>query len=88
MANQATGTAPKVEEKTTETKAQAFVRLANSRVGKALAAISVVSNLASPNYEYTPEQADKIIQALTSEIAVLASKFAKPEASAKTGFTL
>jgi hypothetical protein len=71
-----------------ETKAQAFVRLANPRVSKALSAIEIIGNLASPNYEYTEDQAKKIVDALTSEVATLAAKFAKPEAATKKGFSL
>lgn len=71
-----------------ETKAQAFVRLANGRVSKALQAIEVIGNLASPNYEYTPAQADKIIGALTAETDALKARFAKPDAVAAKGFSL
>lgn len=85
MAEPKTAPAP-VEPK--ETRAQTFVRLANARVGRALGALSVIGNLASPNYEYTDEQAAKIVAVLQSEVDALKAKFAKPEAAAKTGFTL
>lgn len=71
-----------------ETKAQAFVRLANPRVSKALSQIELIGNLTSSNYEYTSEQADKIVSALTAEVEALKAKFAKPEAAAKSGFSL
>lgn len=81
--DQTTATAPE------ETKADKFKRLAESRVSKALSAIATIGGLASKtNYEYTPEQVEKIIGALNAEVTVLANRFAKPEAVAKGGFSL
>lgn len=83
-----TAKAPAASTKPAETKSQTFVRLANSRVGKAMGALSVIGNLASPNYEYTDDQAAKIVAALQSEVDALKAKFAKPEAAVKSGFSL
>jgi len=81
----ATATTPAPEK----SKAEKFKTLAETRTGKALSAIAVIGGLASTtNYEYTQEQVDKIIGALTAEVAVLANRFANPKAVAKGGFSL
>jgi hypothetical protein len=59
---------------TTETKAEAFVRLANKRVPKALTAIRVISNLA--NYPGTVAQKNKIVATLRTAVEDLEYKFA------------
>lgn len=53
-----------------------FVRLAESRVAKAIDSLRVIGNLSNrSNYEYTEEDARKIISALQAELAVLKGKF-------------
>ena len=53
-----------------------FVRLAESRVAKAIDSLRVIGNLSNrSNYEYTDEDARKIISALQSELVVLKGKF-------------
>lgn len=48
-----------------ESKSAKFVRLANRRVNQALKHIGYVRNLANrQNYEYTPEQAAAVVQAI------------------------
>lgn len=70
-----------------ETKAAKFTRLAQRRMTDALKRIARVGNLASKsNYEYTPEQADKMVSALGDAIADVSRKFAGSDSKA-TGFT-
>jgi hypothetical protein len=45
---------------TPETKAAKFSRLASARVKRAVKVINLVGSLASPQYEKTPAQVDKI----------------------------
>ncbi len=54
-----------------ETKNERFVRLANSRLRKAVEAIRTMQNLGSSNYESTEEQRTFILEALDKEITVL-----------------
>ena len=59
-----------------ETKAQAFVRLANPRVQSTLDKIRILGNLSNQgNYEYTDGQVDKIEAALTKAVADTISLF-------------
>lgn len=58
-----------------ETKADRFKRLGSHRIGRALKAIQRVGNLASANYEYTPEQVQKLSDALTTELKLTLAKF-------------
>jgi uncharacterized small protein (DUF1192 family) len=58
------------------TKRSNFIRLAESRVTKALKSIKVIGNLSNKaNYEYTDQDINKIINALQAEITVLKSRF-------------
>jgi hypothetical protein len=58
------------------TKRSNFIRLAESRVTKALKSIKVIGNLSNKaNYEYTDQDINKIINALQAEINVLKSRF-------------
>lgn len=82
MANTAT------EEKN-ETKREKFVRLANSRTGKALDAIANLAGLASPtNYEYTAEDWTKIFSALEGEMTKLQGRVKNPSTKVEGGFSL
>ena len=47
-----------------ESKQDRFRRLALRRIPKALRALESIRKLSSSNYEYTPEQAEKIITTL------------------------
>lgn len=50
-------------------KSAKFVELANKRVNRALKDIKLISNLSNrQNYEFTEEQAKKIIKALQHEV--------------------
>lgn len=69
-----------------ETSAQTFVRLAESRVTKAIKAIELLENLT--HYEHTKEQSQKIVAALTTategvQDALLNPKSRKQEATFK-----
>jgi len=53
-----------------------FVHLANRRVTVAIRHIRLIGNLANRRaYEYTDDEAKKIIQALTEEVAMLRLRF-------------
>lgn len=65
------------EEHNTETKAEAFVRLATVRTRKSLKMISLIGNLSGPQYEATPEQIDKIEAALMAQIDATMKKLRK-----------
>lgn len=60
-----------------ETRAEAFSRLANARLPKTVKRLRQLGNLASGNYDYTPEQASTLIGVLRSEIDKLEAKFNK-----------
>lgn len=70
-----------------ETKAEAFVRLAEQRMTNALKYIGLIGNLAGPTYERTPEQAEQIMSALQGAVDGVKEAFKgnKPTAS---GFRL
>lgn len=78
----------KTEEKT-ETKREKFVRLANSRTGKALDAIANLAGLASPtNYEYTEADWAKVFSALEAEMTKLQARVKNPSTKVEGGFSL
>ena len=57
------------EKMTSRDKAAKFIELANKRVNKALKDLKLVGNLTNKkNYDYTEEQAKKIIKALQKEV--------------------
>ena len=57
-----------------ETRVQTSIRLANTRVNKALQSLTMVSNLASPRYELTRGQWDQIFAALDQALAGVKKK--------------
>jgi len=70
-----------------ETKVGKFKRLGSAYTAKALHRIRLVGNLsARTNYEYTPEQVQKIEQALYTAVEETMAKF--NEAKIATGFSL
>lgn len=69
-------------------KEERFVVLAQKRVGRAMIAIRLVGNLASPNYKYTSEQTDKIVSALQAELDAVYSGFTSIKGVEKVTFTL
>lgn len=53
-----------------------FVELANKRVNAAIRAIRLVGNLANrSNYEYTEDEAKRIVRAIQKELDVTRAKF-------------
>ena len=76
------------ENKSEETKAAKFQRLAVNRTNKALDAIASIGGLSNKgNYEYTEEQVAKIFGALEAELTKLQGKF-KGTVKEEAGFTL
>ena len=60
-----------------ESKADRFKRLAESRVGNAVKKIEIIGNLAGSNYEFTPEQVEKILTTLKAAVGEVETKFQK-----------
>ena len=59
-----------------ETQSDKFLRLAESRVTKAIKCIRLIGNLANKhNYDYTSKEAEKIVDALESELKSLKHRF-------------
>lgn len=78
----ATATAP------TESNADRFKRVAGNRTAKALDAIGIIAGTSKKtNYEYTEEQAAKIVTALRSKVDEVERAFAG-HVSVNTGFEL
>lgn len=60
----------------TRDKAEKFIELANKRVNKALKDIQLVGNLANrQNYDFTEDQAKKIVRALQQEVDAVKQTF-------------
>lgn len=64
-----------------EKREEKFKRLANSRTNAALQKLRLIANLANKsNYEWTEEEAKKIISVLEEQMRVVKSKFtSKPK---------
>ena len=57
-------------------KSDKFKELARSRVNRAINMIRLIANLGNKaHYDYTPEQARKIVKALDSEVKNVSTKF-------------
>lgn len=70
-------------------KAAKFVELANRRVNRVIRDLQLVSNLANrQNYEYTEEQAKKIIKVLQYEVELVKQSFTLSGDSGKSVFKL
>jgi hypothetical protein len=70
-------------------KSAKFVELANKRVNRAIRDLKLVANLSNrQNYEYTDEQAKKIVRALQQELDTVRHSFAAEDSTAKNGFSL
>jgi ABC-type Fe3+-hydroxamate transport system substrate-binding protein len=66
-----------------------FVELANKRVNATILQIRLVGNLSNKkNYEYTTEEARKIIRALQREIDDLKIRFKGEESDGDSNFTV
>lgn len=74
---------------TTRDKAKKFVELANKRVNRAIKDIQLVGNLANrQNYEFTEEQARKIVKALQQEVDTLKQNFSTTGDASRNDFKL
>ncbi len=70
-------------------KAGKFVELATKRVNRAINDLRLISNLSNRNnYDYTDEQAKKIVRTLQKEIDLVKSNFDQAANSAKKEFRL
>ena len=70
-------------------KAAKFVDLANKRVNRAIKDIQLVGNLANrQNYEFTDDQARKIVKALQQELDAIRHSFLVAGESSKSDFRL
>lgn len=68
-------------------KASNFAKLANARMEKALAAISVIGNLSNKgSYTYTPAQIQGMYDALTGQVDKTFRYFNPDSKEASTGF--
>lgn len=64
-----------------------FVRIANKRIPKTLAAINGIANLSGPGYIKSPEQVKAIVAALKDAVQSVEQKLSGAKAAA-TGFQL
>lgn len=70
-------------------KAAKFVELANKRVNRAIKDLKLVANLSNrQNYEFTDEQARKIVKALQQEVELVKQSFLSNEENNQTIFKL
>lgn len=67
---------------TEETKAEKFIRLRDLRLAKVLDGLRILSNITNPrDYDYTPEQAQEVIDQLQERVDALAADFGLPPRS-------
>lgn len=59
----------------TETKHQKYIRMVDARLPKAIHAIELLENLASTNYENTPEDAQALVDALEGAVTGVRNAF-------------
>ena len=76
-----------VDDVAGESKSDKFKRLASKRVVNAIQKIELITNLAAPSYEYTPEEVAKILTALQGSVDKVKSAFSKQKIE-KTVFKL
>jgi ABC-type Fe3+-hydroxamate transport system substrate-binding protein len=70
-------------------KSAKFVELANKRVNRAIKDIKLIGNLSNrQNYEYSEDQAKKIVKALQGEVEALKQSFSSNEESSQNVFKL
>ncbi len=66
-----------------------FLELANKRVNRAIKDLSLIANLANrKNYEYTEEEAKKILRALQNEVDHVKHNFTIGIQSSKSDFKI
>ena len=72
-----------------EDKSKKFKRLAENRVSNAIQKIKLIGNLSDPyNYDYTEDEASKIIRAIKSEYEDMVASFKKGLKKNKNSFKL
>jgi len=72
-----------------ETGRDKFVRLATSRVNKAIKSIQVVGNLSNrSNYSYTEADVEKIFRALQNELKTCRQRFSNEKSDERSSFSL
>jgi hypothetical protein len=70
-------------------KGAKFVELANKRVTRAIKDIQLIRNLANrQNYEFTEDQAKKIIRALQNEVDQVRRSFSASDDAGRNEFRL
>ena len=75
--------------KMSESDRDKFVRLANSRVNKAIRAIRVVGNLSNrSNYSYTEDDVEKIFRALQEELKGCRKRFSRERSEGSDEFKI
>lgn len=74
--------------KRAQEKAAKFIEVAQKRVAKAIQAVRFINNLASPNYVYTQEQVDKIVNGLQAEVDTVYEAFKAKKGKEKVSFSL
>lgn len=76
-------------DKTTSARALKFRELAEKRVAKAFKAIRLIGNLSNKtNYNYTDEEAKKIVKALQNEVSAVKRQFSESGNSDEIRFKL
>ncbi len=74
---------------TERNKAEKFIELANKRVNKSIKTLRLVGNLSNRNnYEYTDEQAKKIVKALQKEVDLIRKNFQNADTEEQDEFKL
>lgn len=70
-------------------KSTKFIELANKRVNRTIKDIQLIGNLANrQNYEFTEEQAKKIVKALQQELDTLKQNFLTSGETSRNDFRL
>lgn len=59
-----------------ESKAEKFRRLGTMRVTKVIKTLRHIGNLFTTNYQWTTEQADKVVSLISDELAAIKSRIA------------
>jgi hypothetical protein len=72
-----------------ESDREKFVRLANSRVTKAINAVRIIGNLSNrSNYSYTEADIEKIFRTLNNELKTCRQRFSADKEGSETAFKL
>lgn len=70
-------------------KSAKFVELANKRVNRAIKDLKLIANLSNrQNYQYSEDQAKKIVKVLQNEIDMVKQSFLSNEVAGQTVFKL